>query len=563
MPELSPSHPSPTSSAQSLSSKPCSSNPPVPTPFHFAFLCPLVWTFQSGDDASPRITIRNSANSWSSVGRSGTWNLLSPSPPARITDLPSLNLSSLTHSLKRSVLWGLHAARLKSTPCSFHSLCPHFRSPVADPGNRAYVVDLSFPPFLSVNSGTPKDTYLDAPFSLRLPGTDALQAIIRDKGPGCHLFKRDLSRRLQTASRRSPRLQLPWFPPQQLSLLRHRAPLRPPLRRDDVPTHHLCGHLHVSALSASTAPTTSMISGAQKFPPNPPPLSTPSAPCCPTLASQSSPDKDSPPATSMVFLGVLFDTLDMSMRVTPDRLSDLLSQCQATLLQQTITIANLRSLLGVMSFVTACVRPARIFMNGLLNALRSSYTSRLCHISDDLKSDLHWWGTFLSQYNGVSIIKIDPWITDPLFLSTDACLTGAGGFFEGFFFHTPFPDFVLSSFGHDINTLELLAIMAALKLWGDRLRGKRFLLHCDNANSVLALNSGRSRASGHAGLSSGDLVFVRSLRFWIPCRAHSRSRQHHRRSPQPLACRPFSRGPVPFLDRWHRYFSSALPTGAF
>ena len=362
-------------------------------------------------------------------------------------------------------------------------------------GKPRVVVDLSFPPFLSVNSGIPKDTYLDAPFSLRLPGTDALQAIIRDKGPGCHLFKRDLSR-----AYRQLRVD-----PRDYNYLgfRHNGflyfDIAPPFglrsaammcQRTTSAVTYMFG-----ALGFNCTNYIDDFGGAEI-----PSKSAAAFDALGTLLSdlglQSSPDKDSPPATSMVFLGVLFDTRDMSMRVTPDRLSDLLSQCQATLLQQTITIANLRSLLGVMSFVTACVRPARIFMNGLLNALRSSYPSRLCHISDDLKSDLHWWGTFLSQYNGVSIIKIAPWITDPLFLSTDACLTGAGGFFEGFFFHTPFPDFVLSSFGHDINTLELLAIMAALKLWGDRLRGKRFLLHCDNANSVLALNSGSSRASG-------------------------------------------------------------------
>ena len=36
------SHPSPTSSAPSLSSTPCSSNPSVPTPSRFAFPCPLI-----------------------------------------------------------------------------------------------------------------------------------------------------------------------------------------------------------------------------------------------------------------------------------------------------------------------------------------------------------------------------------------------------------------------------------------------------------------------------------------------------------------------------------------
>lgn len=38
--------------------------------------------------------------------------------------------------------------------------------------------------------------------------------------------------------------------------------------------------------------------------------------------------------------------------------------------------------------------------------------------------------------------------------------------------------------------------MAALKIWGPTLRGKRFILKCDNNNSVLALNSGHSQTLG-------------------------------------------------------------------
>ena len=37
-------------------------------------------------------------------------------------------------------------------------------------------------------------SYLGEPFSLRLPGMDALLDIIRQKGQHCHLFKTDLSR---------------------------------------------------------------------------------------------------------------------------------------------------------------------------------------------------------------------------------------------------------------------------------------------------------------------------------------------------------------------------------
>lgn len=84
------------------------------------------------------------------------------------------------------------------------------------------------------------------------------------------------------------------------------------------------------------------------------------------------------------------------------------------------------------------------------------------------------------------MIKTSPWLDDARFLSTNACATGSGAYFQGQYFHTPFP-------GHDINILELLTITVALKLWGPALQGLRFIIKCDNANSVLALNSGRSR----------------------------------------------------------------------
>ena len=100
---------------------------------------------------------------------------------------------------------------------------------------------------------------------------------------------------------------------------------------------------------------------------------------------------------------------------------------------------------------------------------------------------------FLPQFNGVTLIKSTLWLNDPFFLYTDACASGAGGYFQGQYFHTPFPGHLLEEYGHDINILELLAVMVALNLWAPALRGQRFILNCDNKNRVLSLNSGRSR----------------------------------------------------------------------
>lgn len=198
----------------------------------------------------------------------------------------------------------------------------------------------------------------------------------------------------------------------------------------------------------------------------------------------------------MVFLGIHLDTLAVSMSVTPEHLQELLHRCSSALSLSYISRHNLQSLLGVLSFVTAFVRPARIFMSTLLNTLRTHQDSCHCFLSDYNRSDPPWWCHFLSLYNGVSLIKTSPWINDPWVLSTDACNTGAGGYFNGQFFHTPFPGPILHRFGHNINILELLSVMAALKLWGPALCGKRFILHCDNNNSVLAMSSGRSPTLG-------------------------------------------------------------------
>lgn len=54
--------------------------------------------------------------------------------------------------------------------------------------------DLSFPEGFSVNDGNAKDSYLNDPFRLRLPGIDCLVEFINKEGSGCHVFKKDLSR---------------------------------------------------------------------------------------------------------------------------------------------------------------------------------------------------------------------------------------------------------------------------------------------------------------------------------------------------------------------------------
>ena len=143
------------------------------------------------------------------------------------------------------------------------------------------------------------------------------------------------------------------------------------------------------------------------------------------LELESADDKDFPPSNLMVFLGILFNTLAMTMSIPAEKLSELLTKIRKVYHQHYISRHKLQSLLGLMAFVTSCVCPACIFMAALLNCLRSLQHSESLYLNDEIKSDLRWWLAFLPQYNGISLIPPSVYCADTIV--TDACLIGAGG----------------------------------------------------------------------------------------------------------------------------------------
>ena len=75
-------------------------------------------------------------------------------------------------------------------------------------------------------------------------------------------------------------------------------------------------------------------------------------------------------------------------------------------------------------------------------------------------------------------------------MATDACLKGYGGTCQDGYFRGRFPDHLQ---GRNIALLEILAIMVALKIWGDKFTGQYFWIHVDNEAVASVLNTGASR----------------------------------------------------------------------
>ena len=324
-------------------------------------------------------------------------------------------------------------------------------------------MDPSFPVGCSVNDGIPKDTFLGEPFQLCLPGVEALATLIHPCGPNCLIFKKDLHH----AYRQFP------IDPRDYHYLGYSFDnllffdtvfafgLRPATMACQCVTnaiqflHSLQGYFstnYVDDFGGCDTPerATDSFHALQHL--------------FHFLGIDSATEKDCPPSTFMVFLGILFNTVTMTMSIPQEKLSELLQLIQHISHANHITRHSLQSLLGLMSYVTACVRPARIFMAALLNGLCGLPRHATSLITDDIRADLEWWLHFLPKYNGISIIP--PIVYNPQIVVTDACHTGGGGHFGYKCFHVDFPPHLITDSAYDINVKEILTVIVALRLWG-------------------------------------------------------------------------------------------------
>ena len=204
----------------------------------------------------------------------------------------------------------------------------------------------------------------------------------------------------------------------------------------------------------------------------------------------TSPEKRVPPTTRLEFLGIIFDLVKMTMEISDQKMEDITAEVKGWLLKASATRREVESLIGKLQFLAKCIKAGRIFLSRLINWIRGMDRSSKYIIPLEARKDIAWWGRCALQHNGVSLmwLHLDP-ISDNL-IATDACLVGFGGTCGNEYFRGRFPARLRNQ---NITLLEILAVMVALKLWGDHLSGQYFWIQVDNEAVASVLNSGASR----------------------------------------------------------------------
>ena len=216
---------------------------------------------------------------------------------------------------------------------------------------------------------------------------------------------------------------------------------------------------------------------------------------CDRLGIPLAKEKAVGPSTEIVYLGLKIDSIKQEISVPEEKLQTIIGKVEKAVQQKKLTLRELQSLIGSLSFVCKAVAPGRPFIRRLIDLTcgvdKSWHKIRL---SEGAKGDLRMWLVFLREFNGISVFQDQLWVgAADLQLYTDASgEIGFGGFLSGSWFQDRWPEIVLRE-GRSIAWKEFFPIVVAVVLWGHKMQGKRIMLRSDNTAVVEIINKQTSK----------------------------------------------------------------------
>ena len=362
--------------------------------------------------------------------------------------------------------------------------------PKKDSEEKRIILDMSYPDAFSVNDGIDKEKYLGQKISLSFPTIDAFAAMVRFIGPGALMYKRDLHRacrQIWTCLCDVPYQGFFWEKGFYYDLVLVMGCTSSVYICQRVMSAIAHTHKQQGALSTNYLDDFLGVDSANKAHVHFTGLGL----LLQSLGVWESEQKACPPTTQMLVLGVLFNTVDVTMSLGQDKIDDIKAELTEWLQRPTHTRKQLEKLIGRLQFAAQVVRAGRVFIAQLLDDLRGAPHVGAIPTSDEVLADVSWWQKVMPFVNGTKSLYTTFLFKPGALIDTDATPVAAGGVCGRFFFRARFPSFIRQQTTH-ISQLELLALVVAIKLWGSKLNNTKFWVCLDNEASVYAINSGRT-----------------------------------------------------------------------
>ena len=370
---------------------------------------------------------------------------------------------------------------LGTKPFDIH-ISPFMTREKSNSDARRTIMDLSFPKGCSINDGVLNDTYLGTNFQMHYPSIDSIIRTLNELGPSAEIFKVDISRAFRHIR----------IDPGDIDLLglQHRGKLYLEL---SLPFGYHLGAFFFSKISDAVrfimnknghnalmnyiddliyCRLPSDIGHSYQF----------LLDLLQDLGLDISLKKLCPPNTKVICLGIMFDTVNQTISIPDNKLQEICKMCNSWSDKRMVFKNEL--LLGLLLYITKCVRPARFFLNHMLHLLRENHNNPNICLDEEFFKDLKWFQVFLtftSAYTLCILMHI-PY----------AFLEGLGGCYDNYVYALRIPR---GFNNYNIAHLEIINVVVALKIWGHMWANKPIHIMCDNMAVVEVLTYGTARDS--------------------------------------------------------------------
>ena len=236
--------------------------------------------------------------------------------------------------------------------------------------------------------------------------------------------------------------------------------------------------------------------------------------CCQALGVPVASEKIEGPATTLTYLGIEMDTVNMQLRLPQDKLDRVKAVVDQWLVRRKAgKKRDLQSLAGLLQHAAKVFRPGRSFMSRLFETMESAkHPDHWVHLNAGFRSDLLWWHLFLDTWNGVSMLWDIHSSAPSVEVVSDASGTwGCGALCGSDWFQVQWCECFQME---PIHVKEMVPIVLAAALWG-RSWSRSVVRFVSNTSAVVqVLKSGYARDSRLMDLMRMLFFIAARFEFW-------------------------------------------------
>ena len=175
------------------------------------------------------------------------------------------------------------------------------------------------------------------------------------------------------------------------------------------------------------------------------------------------PDKVQPPSETMEVMGIVIDVSTKTLSIPHTKMRDIEETVNSFIHKSYMCKRDLQSLLGRLLYVSKVIKPARGFLNQMLQTLRNMTGVNRAKIDNDFRRDLNWFKQFLQSFNGKTSFANWQGPSD-VTVYVNASLSGLGAVCKGQFYSVWLSESILKFDG--IVIYEMINVLVCLRMWG-------------------------------------------------------------------------------------------------